>query len=74
MQKKTQVSKLIAYLRRNKRGITTLEAAANLGICSLHRRISDAAMQGHFIHGRKEKGKNYFRYKLIYSSNVVVID
>ncbi len=37
MKKRTQVEKLVSYLKRHKRGITTLEAAKELGICSLHR-------------------------------------
>ena len=63
-QKVTQVSRLIAYLRAHKRGITTLEAAKYLGICSLHRRISDAAQRGAVIHGMRQSGSRHYRYRL----------
>lgn len=65
MKKRTQVDRLISYLKRHKRGITTLEAAKELGICSLHRRISDAYAAGHCIAGFAEDGARYLRYKLL---------
>ena len=39
--KKTQCQRLLAYLRKNKRGITTMEAFRELGITCVHKRISD---------------------------------
>ena len=40
--KKTQCQRLLAYLRKNRsKGITSLEAAVNLGIVCLHKRIAD---------------------------------
>jgi hypothetical protein len=65
MKKRTQVERLVSYLKRHKRGITTLEAATELGICSLHRRIADAYDAGYVIHGRFQDGTRHLRYKLI---------
>ncbi len=65
MKKRTQVEKLVSYLKRHKRGITTLEAAKELGICSLHRRITDAYHAGYVIHGRFQEGTRYLRYRLV---------
>jgi Helix-turn-helix domain len=38
---KTQNQRLLAYLRKNRKGITTMEAFANLGICRLSERIRE---------------------------------
>lgn len=62
MKKRTQVDRLISYLKRHKRGITTLEAAKELGICSLHRRIADAWWRGFDI--IKYRDGEIFRYRL----------
>lgn len=70
MKKRTQVDRLISYLKRHKRGITTLEAATKLGICSLQRRIADAWAEGHVISGYPEKSAKarYLRYRLLGST------
>lgn len=39
--KKTQCQRLLAYLRKNKRGITTMDAFRELGITCLHKRIKE---------------------------------
>ena len=38
---KTQNQRLLAYLRKHRKGITTMEAFANLGICRLSERIRE---------------------------------
>lgn len=39
--KKSQCERLLAYLKRHKKGITVLEAFTELGICCLHKRIAE---------------------------------
>jgi len=39
--KKTQCQRLLAYLRKNRKGITTMEAFRELGITCVHKRISE---------------------------------
>jgi hypothetical protein len=39
--KKTQRQRLLAYLRKNRKGITTMEAFRELGITCLHKRIAE---------------------------------
>ena len=39
--KKTQTQRLLSYLRKNRRGITTMEAMLELGICRLSERIRE---------------------------------
>jgi hypothetical protein len=38
---RTQNQRLLAYLRKNRRGITTMEAFQHLGICRLSERIRE---------------------------------
>ena len=38
---KTQNQRLLAYLRKHRKGITTMEAFQNLGICRLSERIRE---------------------------------
>ena len=38
---KTQNQRLLAYLRKNRKGITTMEGFADLGICRLSERIRE---------------------------------
>jgi hypothetical protein len=40
-KKQTQCQRLLAYLKKNRKGITVLEAFTELGICCLHKRIAD---------------------------------
>lgn len=39
--KKTQCQRLLAYLRKNRKGITTMEAFRELGITCVHKRIAE---------------------------------
>ena len=39
--KKTQCQRLLAYLRRHKKGITTMEAFEHLRITCVHKRIAE---------------------------------
>jgi len=41
MKTKTQNQRLLAYLRKHKKGITTMEAFSKLGICRLSERIRE---------------------------------
>ena len=41
MKTKTQNQRLLAYLRKNRKGITTMEAFTELGICRLSERIRE---------------------------------
>ncbi len=65
MKQRKQVDRLVSYLKRHKRGITTLESAIELGICSLHRRITDAWEAGWIINGFPEGNNRHLRYRLI---------
>lgn len=38
---KSQCQRLLSYLRKNRKGITTMEAFRELGITCVHKRISD---------------------------------
>lgn len=40
-KKKTQRQRLLAYLRKNRKGITTMEAFQHLGITCVHKRIAE---------------------------------
>ena len=40
-KKKTQCQRLLAYLRKNRKGITTMEAFQHLGITCVHKRIAE---------------------------------
>jgi len=76
--KKTQCQRLLAYLRKNRKGITTMEAFENLRITCLHKRISELEESLHFNERtntlfrvvitrsteRTESGSTVTRYKL----------
>jgi len=47
---KTQCQRLLAYLRKNRRGITTMEAFRELGITCVHKRIADLESIGTWVH------------------------
>ena len=38
---KSQAQRLLAYLKKNRKGITTMEAFRELGITCVHKRIAD---------------------------------
>lgn len=40
-KKKSQCQRLLAYLKKNRRGITTMEAFEHLRITCVHKRIAD---------------------------------
>lgn len=40
-KKQTQCQRLLAYLKRNRKGITTMEAFEHLRITCLHKRIAE---------------------------------
>ena len=46
-KKKSQCQQLLSYLRKNRRGITTMEAMLELGICRLSERIREIEAEGH---------------------------
>jgi hypothetical protein len=78
-KKKSQCQRLLAYLRKNRRGITTMEAFANLGICRLSERIRELEQSIHCTEKtqtlyqviidrkpeRTESGSIVTRYKLV---------
>ncbi len=41
MKARTQNQRLLAYLKKNRKGITTMEAMTELGICRLSERIRE---------------------------------
>jgi len=41
MKTKTQNQRLLSYLKKNRKGITTMEAFSELGICRLSERIRE---------------------------------
>lgn len=47
--KKTQCQRLLAYLRRHKNGITTMEAFRELGITCVHKRIAELECEGKWV-------------------------
>lgn len=67
MKTKTQNQALLAYLRKYKKGITTLEAAIRLGICRLSERVRELMKLGYSFIKLREKSANgatVTRYKL----------
>ena len=46
--KKTQCQRLLSYLRKNKKGITTMEAFEHLGITCVHKRIAELERTSEF--------------------------
>jgi len=78
-KKKTQCQRLLVYLKKNRRGITTMEAFEHLRITCVHKRIAELEEEGellthspwfrkiHTITRLREKspsGPNVTRYKL----------
>ena len=49
--KKTQCQRLLAYLRKNRKGITTMEAFRELGITCVHKRIGELEEVGEWQAG-----------------------
>jgi len=67
MKARTQKPRLLAYLKKHQKGITTLEAAVNLLMCRLSERIRELEADGHAIKRTREKtdgGATVTRYKL----------
>lgn len=76
--KKTQCQRLLAYLRKHRKGITTMEAFRELGITCVHKRIAeiDGIQIGTDKHGyaicvhitrtpeKTAEGARIIRYKL----------
>jgi hypothetical protein len=68
-KKQSQCQRLLAYLRKHRKGITTMEAFRELGITCVHKRISELGevgrwdytsvvpqwIQAHFITRTKER-------------------
>jgi hypothetical protein len=50
-KKQSQCQRLLAYLRKNRRGITTMEAFRKLGITCVHKRIADLEEVGRWETG-----------------------
>ena len=40
-KKQSQCQRLLAYLKKHRKGVTSLESAVNLGIICLHKRIAE---------------------------------
>jgi len=66
MKTKTQNQRLLDYLRKHKKGITTMEAFSELGICRLSERIRELELQCLFTRTRETTpgGATVTRYKL----------
>ena len=68
--KKTQTQRLLSYLRKHKKGITTMEAMRELDICRLSERIRELVNHPtHYIaiHKTREtapNGSTVTRYRL----------
>lgn len=67
MKKQTKKAQLLAYLKRNKRGITGLDALRKLGLYRLSGEIHALRNEGHNIKTEmmtREDGTQYARYYL----------
>ena len=65
--KQTQCQRLLAYLKRVRRGITSLEAAIYLHMVCVHKRVAELIKAGWPITKVPElapNGKTIIRYKL----------
>ena len=47
-KKQSQCQRLLAYLKKHRKGITTMEAFRELGITCVHKRISELECEGHW--------------------------
>ena len=56
----TQKQALLAYLKKNGKGITTWVAFDQLGISCVHKRISDLEKDGHKIERQSVAGVNRY--------------
>jgi len=73
-KKKSQCQRLLAYLKKNRKGITTMEAFRELGITCVHKRIAELEQTREFmefggldmlrIKERTATGSTVTRYKL----------
>lgn len=48
-KKQSQCQRLLAYLKRHKKGITTMEAFRELGITCVHKRIAELELTREFM-------------------------
>jgi len=70
MKNKTQNQRLLAYLKKHRKGITQLEAFTALGICRLSERVRELVNHPEYyiaIHKTREtapNGATVTRYKL----------
>jgi hypothetical protein len=69
MNKQTQCAKLLKALRR-KRGVTSLEAALDLSITSLHRRLADLRTMGVSIQAQPAKSPCGTRFNRYFATHV----
>ena len=53
-KKQSQCQRLLAYLRKNRKGITTMEAFENLRITCVHKRIAEIEDTPIWIEGREK--------------------
>lgn len=51
-KKKSQCQRLLAYLKRHRKGITTMEAFRELGITCVHKRIAELEEVGEWVTGK----------------------
>ena len=72
----TQKEALLAFLRKNKKGITTYSAFEFLGISCVHKRVSDLEADGYKIDRQSIDGLNRYgnpcrvtRYRLANETN-----
>ena len=62
--KKTQCQILLADLKRNKKGITSLEAAVRLGIVCLHKRVAELEQTKSNTFGQTRGGWGRLNHKI----------
>jgi DNA-binding IclR family transcriptional regulator len=67
--KHTQCAKLLKALRR-KRGVTSLEAALDLSITSLHRRLADLRALGVVIQAKASRNESGTRFNRYFATHV----
>ncbi len=67
MKNKTQNQRLLAYLKKHRKGITQIEAFTALGICRLSERVRELETEQYDITRTREtapNGATVTRYKL----------
>lgn len=58
-KKQSQCQRLLAYLRKNRKGITTMEAFQHLGITCVHKRIAELESQSEYVWERSTHRQLY---------------